>query len=137
MGVVWKAVDTTLDRDLAIKILPEAFSADSDRLARFEREAKLLASLSHTGIATIHGLHQAGGIRFLAMELVGGENPSKRLGRGSVPVREALRIALQVEGRTTIAPDLHRRGGSYYHGARGSSPARPASPPGDRGGFLC
>ncbi|PYT16701.1 MAG: protein kinase, partial [Acidobacteria bacterium] len=59
MGVVWRALDTTLDREVAIKILPDLFSEDPDRLARFEREAKLLASLNHPGIATIHGLHQA------------------------------------------------------------------------------
>ncbi|MEE8410963.1 MAG: protein kinase, partial [Acidobacteriota bacterium] len=58
MGVVWKAVDSTLDREVAIKILPDAFSQDAERRARFEREAKLLASLNHAGIATIHGLHQ-------------------------------------------------------------------------------
>ena len=66
MGAVWKAVDTSLDREVAIKILPEAFAADPERLARFEREAKLLASLNHPHIATIHGLHDFEGQRFLA-----------------------------------------------------------------------
>ena len=70
MGVVWKATDTTLGRLVAIKILPEMFSEDPERLARFEREAKLLASLNHPNIAVIHGLHQAEGVHFLAMELV-------------------------------------------------------------------
>ena len=58
MGVVWKALDTTLDREVAIKLLPQAFTADADRLARFEREAKLLASLNHPNIAAVYGLHQ-------------------------------------------------------------------------------
>ena len=75
MGQVWKARDTQLDREVAIKVLPEAFAQDADRLARFEREAKLLASLNHPGIAVIHGLHEEDGIRFLAMELVPGEDP--------------------------------------------------------------
>ena len=96
MGVVWKAVDTTLDREVAIKILPDAFSADSERLARFEREAKLLASLNHPGIAVIHGLHEEAGVRFLAMELVPGEDLAKRLERGALLVEEALHTGLQV-----------------------------------------
>ena len=72
MGVVWKAVDTTLDREVAIKILPEAFANDPDRLARFEREAKVLASLNHPNIAAVYGLHEDDGVRFLAMELIRG-----------------------------------------------------------------
>ena len=64
MGVVWKATDTTLNREVAIKILPEAFAADPERLARFEREAKLLASLNHPGIAAVYGLHEANGVHF-------------------------------------------------------------------------
>src|SRR5262245_39297391 len=85
MGEVWKATDTTLGRDVAIKILPPEFAADAERLARFEREAKVLASLNHPNIAGIYGLHQAGGLRFLAMELVPGEDLAERLNRGSVP----------------------------------------------------
>ncbi len=96
MGVVWKAVDTTLDREVAIKVLPELMSADPERLARFEREAKLLASLNHPGIATIHGFHEAGGVRFLAMELVAGGDLAHRLEQGALPVDEALAIAAQV-----------------------------------------
>jgi len=96
MGVVWRAVDTTLDREVAIKVLPDAFALDAERLARFEREAKLLASLNHPNIATVHGLHEARGVRFLAMELVAGEDLAERLTRGRVPVDEALRIAHQM-----------------------------------------
>jgi len=96
MGVVWKATDTTLDRSVAIKILPEIFSEDTERLARFEREAKLLASLNHPNIAVIHGLHHAEGVHFLAMELVQGEDLSQRLQRGAMPVEEAVVAAKQV-----------------------------------------
>jgi dipeptidyl aminopeptidase/acylaminoacyl peptidase len=96
MGEVWKATDTTLGRPVAIKILPEIFAEDRERLARFEREAKLLASLNHPNIAVIHGLHRAEGVHFLAMELVEGEDLSRRLQRGALPVEEAVAIAKQV-----------------------------------------
>jgi serine/threonine protein kinase len=66
MGTIWRAVDTTLDREVAIKVLPEDFATDPERLARFEREAKLLASLNHANIAAIHGMHEAEGVPFLA-----------------------------------------------------------------------
>src|SRR5688572_17028053 len=96
MGVVWKATDTTLGREVAIKVLPELSATDAERLARFEREAKLLASLNHPGIATIHGFHEAGGVRFLAMELAQGTTLADRLAHGALPLEEALPIALQV-----------------------------------------
>jgi len=102
MGVVWRAMDTTLDRDVAIKVLPDQFSRDPERLVRFEREAKLLGSLNHPNIATVHGLHQATAsdegseVRFLAMELVEGEDLAARLGRGPLPVEEATAIAVQI-----------------------------------------
>ena len=73
MGEVWRAEDTTLGRDVALKMLPEVFAKDPDRLARFEREARVLASLSHPNIAGIHGLEEVDGKRFLVMELVEGE----------------------------------------------------------------
>ncbi len=82
MGVVWKAVDKALGREVAIKVLPDVFAKDPDRLARFEREAKLLASLNHPNIATVFGVHDSESTRFLAMELVPGEDLSQRLGRG-------------------------------------------------------
>ena len=87
MGVVWKATDTNLEREVAIKILPAAFAADQERLARFEREAKLLASLSHPNVAAIFGLHEAGGLRFLAMELVRGGTLTEEIARGLAPSR--------------------------------------------------
>src|SRR5262245_53999195 len=96
MGVVWKATDTNLDRLVAIKILPEVFSEDPERLARFEREAKLLASLNHPNIDVIHGLHHAQGVRFLAMELVQGEDLAQRLQRGAMPLEEAIAVARQI-----------------------------------------
>ena len=96
MGEVWRATDTTLGRDVAIKILPAEFAADAERLARFEREAKLLASLNHTSIAGIYGLHEHDGVRFLAMELVPGEDLAQRLKKGSIPFSEAADIAKQI-----------------------------------------
>jgi len=96
MGVVWRALDTTLDREVAVKVLPDAFALDPERLTRFEREAKLLASLNHPNIATVHGLHESRGVRFLAMELVPGEDLAERLLRGPVSVDEALGIARQI-----------------------------------------
>ena len=111
MGVVWRAVDTTLDREVAIKVLPEAMAQDTESLARFEREAKLLASLNHPNIATVHGLHEAEGHRFLAMELVAGEDLAERLERGRPPVDEVTRIALQIALALEVAHDngvIHR-----------------------------
>ena len=79
MGEVYRARDTKLDRDVAIKVLPEDFETDQDRLARFEREAKLLASLNHPNIATVHDFDQSGGVRFIAMELVAGESLAEKI----------------------------------------------------------
>ena len=100
MGVVWKAHDTTLNRNVAIKLLPELCTGDAERLARFEREAKLLASLNHPNIAGIYGIHRdeasADSAPFLAMELVEGEELAERLSRGALPRDEALAVALQI-----------------------------------------
>ena len=96
MGVVWKAVDTTLDREVAIKILPEAFALDAERLVRFEREAKVLASLNHPHIAGIYGIHECEGVRFLAIELVVGEDLSTHMERGPLGRTRALQIAHEV-----------------------------------------
>jgi eukaryotic-like serine/threonine-protein kinase len=87
MGVVWKAVDTSLDREVAIKILPETFAHDPERLARFEREAKLLASLNHPNVAAIYGLHHDSGVHFLAMELVRGRTLTEEIAAGIAPTR--------------------------------------------------
>jgi serine/threonine-protein kinase len=97
MGEVYRARDTKLDRDAAIKVLPEDFATDEDRLARFAREAKLLASLNHANIAAIYGLEDEGDTRFIAMELVEGETLADRLTRsGRIEVDEALDIARQI-----------------------------------------
>ena len=96
MGVVYRAEDTNLSRDVAIKVLPEQFTQDPQRLARFEREAKLLASLNHPNIAAIYGLEEADGVRFLALELVEGETLAERVAKGPVPVEEALEVCRQI-----------------------------------------
>ena len=96
MGEVYRARDTKLERDVAIKVLPEAFARDPDRLARFQREAKLLASLNHDNIATIHGLEEQGGTHFLVMEMVEGETLAEQIRRGPVELDEALRITTQI-----------------------------------------
>ena len=96
MGEVYRARDTKLGREVAIKVLPELFAADPDRLMRFEREARALAALNHPRIAQIHGLEEADGLRALVMELVEGEDLSQRIARGPIPVDEALAIASQI-----------------------------------------
>jgi eukaryotic-like serine/threonine-protein kinase len=96
MGVVYRATDSKLKREVAIKVLPEAFAADAERLARFEREAQLLAQLQHPNIASIYGLEEAGGVRALVMELVEGEDLSERLKRGALPLEEVLAVARQI-----------------------------------------
>jgi dipeptidyl aminopeptidase/acylaminoacyl peptidase/predicted Ser/Thr protein kinase len=96
MGIVWKALDTTLNREVAIKVLPAVFAHDGERLARFEREAKLLASLNHPNIASVYGLHESEDVRFLAMEFIEGEDLLERLKRGRMKVEEALRVARQI-----------------------------------------
>src|ERR1700722_2949028 len=97
MGEVYQAHDTKLVRDVAIKVLPEAVAHDPEKLSRFQREAKLLASLNHPNIATIHGLEDSNGTSYLVMELVPGENLAERVRReGAVPVEEALTIAKQI-----------------------------------------
>jgi serine/threonine-protein kinase len=96
MGEVYRARDTRLDRDVAIKILPEAFAADAERVSRFHREARVLASLNHPHIAAIYGLEEAEGVKALVMELVEGEDLAQRLARGAVPLDEAVPIARQI-----------------------------------------
>ena len=96
MGEVWRATDTNLKRAVAIKVLPEAVAADRDRLARFQREAEVLAALNHPNIAHIHGLEKSGGTTALVMELVEGPTLADRIARGPLPVDEALAIAKQV-----------------------------------------
>src|SRR5215813_11972190 len=95
MGEVYCATDTNLGRQVAIKVLPGTFAQDPERVARFEREAKTLASLNHPNIAIIHGLEKSEGTYALVMELVDGEDLSERIARGPIPVDDALQIAQQ------------------------------------------
>ncbi len=96
MGHVYRGTDTTLGRKVAIKILPEAFAADAERVARFEREAKTLASLNHPNIAAIYAVEKSAGVHALVMELVEGDDLSQRIARGAIPIDEALPIAKQI-----------------------------------------
>src|SRR5262245_43851935 len=96
MGEVYQATDSKLGRAVAIKILPEAFARDADRLARFEREARVLASLNHPNIAAIYGLEQSATQNFLVMELVDGETLAERIHRGPIPLDETIGIAKQI-----------------------------------------
>jgi serine/threonine-protein kinase len=96
MGEVFRAEDTKLGRDVALKVLPASFASDPERLERFEREARVLASLSHPGIAGIHGIEEADGQRFLIMEVAEGETLAQRLSRGPLRVEDAVPIARQI-----------------------------------------
>jgi serine/threonine-protein kinase len=107
MGEVWRARDTKLDRDIAIKVLPEQFARDSQRLARLQREARLLAAISHPSIAVLYDLEQADEATFLALELVEGETLAERLIRGPIPMGDALPLALQIAEALEAA---HERG---------------------------
>ena len=107
MGEVYRARDTKLGRDVAFKILPRAFTADPDRLARFEREARVLASLNHPHIGAIYGVEDTDGVHALVLELVEGETLADRLAKGAVPLDQALRIAIQIASALDTA---HRAG---------------------------
>jgi len=96
MGEVYQARDTRLGRSVAVKVLPERFARDEERVARFQREAKVLASLNHPNIAALYGLEEFEGRHFLIMELVDGETLTERLAKGAIPIEEALRYALQI-----------------------------------------
>jgi serine/threonine-protein kinase len=111
MGEVYRARDTRLVRDVALKVLPEAFATHAQRMARFEREARMLASLNHPNIASVYGLEESGPVRALVMELVEGPTLAKRIRKGSVPLGEALGIAKQVAEAIEYAHDhnvIHR-----------------------------
>jgi serine/threonine protein kinase/Tol biopolymer transport system component len=111
MGEVYRARDARLNRDVAVKVLPDSFSQDADRLLRFQREAQVLASLNHPNIAAIYGLEEANGVRALVMELVDGVTLAERLERGPIPAAEALPIAKQIAEALEAAHDkgvVHR-----------------------------
>ena len=111
MGTVYRAHDPRLGRDVAIKVVKAVFAGDSERAARFDREARLLASLNHPHVAVVHGLEESGGVRFLVLELVEGVTLSERLREGPLSVRETLRLALQIALAIEAAHDrniIHR-----------------------------
>jgi serine/threonine-protein kinase len=111
MGQVWKARDTRLDRDVAIKALPDAFALDADRLARFEREARLLASLQHTHVGAIYGLEEVDGHRYLVLEFIDGRTLADHLARGPLPMDEALAVCAQIAAGVEAAHEsgvIHR-----------------------------
>jgi eukaryotic-like serine/threonine-protein kinase len=110
MGAVYRARDTKLDRDVAIKVLLPAVANDPDRLARFSREAQVLASLNHPNIAHIHGLEESNGVRALVMELVEGVTLADQIAQGPIPIDEALPVAKQLAEaleQTRTLPSLH------------------------------
>jgi serine/threonine protein kinase len=111
MGEVFRARDIQLGREIAIKVLPEAFANDEERVSRFEREAKLLASLNHPGIATLYGLEKHNGKQLLVMELVEGETLDDRINSGPLPVSEALPLFHQIADALAAAHEngiVHR-----------------------------
>src|SRR5262245_4564080 len=111
MGEVWRARDTKLDREAALKFLPPSFAESPERLLRFEREAKVLASLNHPNIAAIYGFHEHDGYRFLAMELVPGEDLAERVKSGRLPHSDAIDLARQIAGALEAAHEqgiIHR-----------------------------
>jgi serine/threonine protein kinase len=111
MGEVYRATDTNLNRAVAIKVLPESFASDGERLARFQREAQVLASLSHHNIASIYGLERAEGTTALVMELVEGPTLADRIAQGPIPLEEALSIATQIADALASAHEqriIHR-----------------------------
>ena len=119
MGGVYRARDTKLDRDVALKVLPQAFTDDPDRLARFEREAKVLASLNHPNIGHIYRLEEAEGQKALVLELVEGSTLAERIKHGPIPVDEALPIA----NCPAVAQDSMVEKGPRHRGAgRGDGP---------------
>ena len=111
MGEVWKARDTKLGRDVALKILPTAFASDPDRMARFEREARVLASLDHPNIAAIYGLEESDGVRALVLALIDGPTLADRIAAGPIPLDEAIQVARQIAEAIEYAHDrgvIHR-----------------------------
>ncbi len=96
MGEVYRATDTKLNRDVALKILPEQFASDSQRMGRFQREAEVLASLDHPNIGQIYGIEEAGATKALVLQLIEGPTLADRIAQGPIPVEEALKIALQI-----------------------------------------
>jgi eukaryotic-like serine/threonine-protein kinase len=111
MGEVYRARDSKLNRDVALKILPEAFAADRERLARFRREAQLLASLSHPNIGHIYGLEDSGAVHALVLELIAGQTLADRIASGPMPLADVLAVAKQIAEALEVAHEhgiVHR-----------------------------
>ena len=126
MGEVYRAKDTKLGREVAIKLLLEEVSADPERMARFEREARVLASLNHSNVATLYGFEKEGDTSFLVMELVEGDTLADRIARGPIPVEEAIPLFLQIAEGLEAAHEqgvIHRdlKPANIKVGADGSS----------------
>ena len=130
MGEVYRARDTRLDREVALKVLPESFALDAERLARFEREAKTLASLNHPHIAQVHGFEEAGGVRVLAMELVEGDDLSRRIAGGPMDDRQHEQ-GLGVTEHSLSDPGLPNSG-LVAAGCRGTVRIGPVAQPEER-----
>ena len=109
LGEVSRATDTKLKRQVAIKVLPASLAADSDRLARFQREAEVLASLNHPNIAAIYGLEDADGTKALVLELVEGPTLADRIAHGAIPIADALPIATQIAEALEAAHEQRNR----------------------------
>src|SRR5271157_2621628 len=107
MGEVYRPTDSRLGRDVALKVILPEFAQDAQRMARFQREAQVLASLNHTNIASIYGLEESGGVRALVMEVVEGPTLAERIQEGAIPMEEALPIAIQIADALEYA---HERG---------------------------
>jgi len=111
MGEVYRATDLKLKREVAIKVLPESLAHDAERLARFQREAQILASLNHPNIAQIHGLEEADGIIALVMELIEGQTLAEKIEQGPIPADEAINFAVQIADALEAAHEqgiIHR-----------------------------
>ncbi len=133
MGEVYRAKDTKLGREVAIKLLLEEVSQDPERMARFEREARVLASLNHNNIATLYGFESEGDTSFLLMEVVEGETLADRIKRGPMPVDEALLLFVQIaeglERQGRCAERSTRAAPSQQPAVRSHSSASPVPPP--------
>ena len=103
MGVVWRAFDTTLHREIALKVLPESFASDPRRLARFKREARMIAALNHPNVVTVHSVEEAEGTHFITMELISGKTLSELLPTDGFPLTQFFELAIPMVGAVSVA----------------------------------
>ena len=140
MGEVYRAKDTKLGRDVALKVLPDLFADDPERLARFQREARVLASLNHPNIASIYGLEEQDGVRALVLELVEGPTLAERIAQGAIPVDETLPIAKQIADALEAAHEagvIHRDLKPANVKVKADGPVKVLDLPGGHGGRGC